>query len=277
MRLDSHISTYAVRPLLRLTNSVNSSAYRIPILMYHNISDEKEDHLHPYFRLNTSPEVFRSHMSILKKNDYNVIGPSDVANLLRDKKKIQKKTAVVTFDDGYEDFYLHGFPIMAEYGYTATVYLPSAFIGKKFRGKKCLSWKQINELANEGINFGSHTVTHPQLYSLPGRTEVKSELRDSKNEIEDNLSAKISDFSYPYAFPEEHKEFNSMLTELLRELDYESNVTTIIGSRHESPYKLKRLPANSDDDKLLFESKLDGAYDWLHSLQLLSKMIKKMR
>jgi hypothetical protein len=76
---------------------------------------------------------------------------------------------VLTFDDGYRDFSTHAFPILCKYGFSATVFLPTASIGpqpKKFKGKLCLSWKEVKQLFREGVAFGSHTVSHAKLTTL---------------------------------------------------------------------------------------------------------------
>ena len=68
------------------------------------------------------------------------------------------KTVVLTFDDGYRDFYTDAFPILASFGYTATVYLPTQHIGEDtlaFNGTACLTWNQVRELEKAGIEFGS--------------------------------------------------------------------------------------------------------------------------
>jgi len=276
MRLDRSASIYGIRPLNLLKNAIIESKQRIPILMYHSISDKNEDHLHPYFRLNTKVDIFKNHMNFLARNSYQVIGLSETINLIKKKNGANQRYVVITFDDGYEDFYHGAYPVLQEFGYNATVYLPTSYIDDTFNGIKCLKWGQIEELSRGGITFGSHTVTHPRLVLLPGQTEVETELRESKKIIEDNIGIEIRDFSYPFAFPEEYKDFKAMLNSILANLNYQSCVTTIIGTRHESPYLLKRIPVNTYDDEVFFKSKLEGAYDWLHTFQYLSKLYKKL-
>ena len=190
------------------------------------------------------------------------------------------KFVVLTFDDAYEDFYSEAFPVLSRLGYTATVFLPKAHIGETariFNGTACLTWSQVRELWSAGIGFGSHTVTHPQLTTLR-KEDVREELRRSKEEIEDRLSAPIESFSYPYAFPEADFMFKQKLWDILTATGYKNGVSTIIGtaSLQCNRFFLARLPVNSDDDLPLFRAKLEGAHDWLHSIQYTTKRLRSI-
>ena len=189
-----------------------------------------------------------------------------------------EKPVVLTFDDGFQDFHREAFPILNTFHYTATVFLPTAYIGdsaREFKNIPCLTWRQVQELHAEGIEFGSHTVTHPQLASLP-ITEVRREIRDSKEEIENRIGTGVCSFSYPYAFPETDRAFKRTLSELLVEFGYRNGVSTAIGTARvsDSRFFLRRLPVNSSDEFRLFGAKLKGSYDWLHSIQYAHKLYK---
>ena len=126
-----------------------------------------------------------------------------------------------------------------------------------------------------GIEFGSHTVSHPKLVDLPW-AEIESELSNSKLEIERQLGCPVSSFAYPYAFPEANNGFVTRFLEVLRETGYESCVTTRIGCARpeDNPLTLRRLPANGADDEALFGAKLDGGYDWLATGQTVFKALQ---
>jgi peptidoglycan/xylan/chitin deacetylase (PgdA/CDA1 family) len=186
----------------------------------------------------------------------------------------------ITFDDGYRNFYTTAWPILRDRGFAATVYLPTSYIGfegKSFLGRPCLSWAEVRELQAQGVHFGSHTVSHPVLHKLSGES-VESELRFSKESIEDALGQKITGFAYPYAFPQEDRSFSRRIADSLSECGYETCVTTIIGRVRSAGefLRLKRLPVNSCDDRDLFMAKLHGCYDWVGTAQRAVRHLKRI-
>lgn len=275
LRLDRLASLYFARPLMRPLLAGKKAS--IPILMYHSISENCEERIHPYYELNTSPRLFAEHMKYLAENKYAVITLDQVAQFVASGKNAPEHCVAITFDDGYRDFYTEAFPILQQHGFTATVFLPTNFIGSqrlKFKGKECLSWEEVRELHRQGIVFGSHTVTHPKLRLLK-RAELENEIRQSKEIIEDRIGASVQTFSFPFAFPEQDRNFIKILKDLLLGNGYNAGVTTMIGraSAKDSQLLLRRIPVNNRDDLLLYGAKLQGAYDWVQILQRLKKRL----
>ena len=246
--------------------------------MYHSIADEAERGVSPYYRTATSPEIFARHMQALKSNGYRAVDLKTAVTALLNGPK--EKLAVVTFDDGYKNFLTAAVPVLKQFNFTATMFLPTAFIGKdrrSFKDRECLTWNEVKELHRAGMHFGSHTVTHPKLVELDW-PQIKTELADSKKEIENQLGTAADTFAYPFAFPETNKDFVRRLSETLTETGYVCCATTRIGRAKpgDDLMQLKRLPANSCDDAKLFQAKLDGAYDWIAPLQAGVKKIKSV-
>jgi peptidoglycan/xylan/chitin deacetylase (PgdA/CDA1 family) len=281
LHADRFLTRYVFHPLGKALR--RPGGVRIPILMYHGISDEPETG-YPYFRLNTSRRRFSEQLRFLKENGYKVIPFPDSAQLLETAEPSSvdpTRHAVLTFDDGFEDFRTAAFPLLMEHGFCATVFLPTGFISEGpsiLKGKKCMRWSDVRELSGSGVRFGSHTVTHPVLRDLPW-DRVERELRESKETLEDRLGAEVANFSYPYAFPEEDPVFLERLRACLVGSGYANGVTTRIGtaSRGDDRLFLKRIPVNSEDDPSFFRSKLEGGYDWVHSLQYGYKRLKGLR
>lgn len=307
MRLDRFITLNIVRPwrsaFRRLVtpnfqHSTIKSGLAVPILMYHSISDDPEAGVSPYYRVNTSPARFREHMRYLADHGYRTISLSTLVSWLSacpgsdDGPVVRRRSGlpvVITFDDGFRDFYTEAFPVLQEFGFSATMFLPTAFIGgthRRFRpvasgqwsgasGRECLSWAEVRELHQAGICFGSHTVNHPKLVELPW-PKVERELRDSKTEIEQRLQTSVSYFCYPYAFPQQNQAFCARFRSILTGTNYTCCATTIIGNARKGsdPLRLSRLPINSQDEPSFLEAKLDGAYDWLAVPQAAVKTFK---
>ena len=273
-RLDRFATLYLRNPIRRVAPGKQPA---IPILMYHSIAEDDETGVQAYYRTTTTPSVFALHMKHLSDQGYGTITVAEAAKFLHDGSH-PKKCVAITFDDGYGDFYRHAFPTLSRYHFSATVFVPTAYIGTQpvqFKGKDCLTWSEIRELRRHGIWFGSHTVTHPQLSTLDADA-VKHEIVNSKHTIEDNLGEPVDAFAYPYAFPEQNVAFVRMLRDTLVDAGYGHGVSTRIGVARppEDCYFLCRLPMNSLDDIPLFEAKLQGGYDWLHRLQYASKFIR---
>jgi peptidoglycan/xylan/chitin deacetylase (PgdA/CDA1 family) len=307
VRLDRFITLNFVRPLRRALRPFPSSAPRplkprwaVPILMYHSISDEPEPGVAPYYRLNTSPTVFREHLQFLADRGYRSLSLDELSKLLLEANQgnsclspgclvADQPLVVLTFDDGFRNFFTEAFPALQEHGFTATVFLATSFIGDSRRhfaprstlppprstSTECLTWSEVRELRRAGIEFGSHSVNHPKLVELGG-AEIKSEISDSKSEIEQQLGAPITAFCFPYAFPQADHAFARELSELLGETGYTCCTTTELGRVQpgDDCYRLKRLPANSLDDLPLFAAKLEGSYDWLARPQAMVKRLK---
>jgi peptidoglycan/xylan/chitin deacetylase (PgdA/CDA1 family) len=275
LRLDRLATLYLAWPFSRATSGGEPS---IPILMYHSVSDEDESGLRAYFRTCTAPSVFAAQMAYLHTHGYSSCSLTEALDCLRSRKQTATNPVVITFDDGYADFYRHAFPILNGYGFSATVFLPTGFIGDRplqFKDRDCLNWAEVRELSNYGIVFGSHTVTHPQLRTLSA-PDVNREIVISKTTIEERLGCPVDSFAYPYAFPQIDAEFKAMLRESLRSAGYQNGVCTMIGrgTSKSDPFFLERLPVNSLDDTAFFRAKLAGAYDWIATPQRLAKMAK---
>lgn len=274
MRIDRTLTLAVIGPLQRLVARRDRAS--IPILMYHSVARDIDDTQRPYFRTVTSPEMFARQIELLRASGYAAITLSEALGLLEagDGGPLHSAPKVViTFDDGFRDFYTEAYPILAQAGFTASVFLPSAFIGMRFiTGRECLSASDVRALADKGIEFGSHSVSHRRLVDL-SPDELGTELRDSKATIEDVTGCAVTTFSYPFRFPERDVRFTATLAQLLDECGYRGGVTTTIGrsSLHDDRRFLPRLPVNDCDDESLLRAKLCGHYDWLRSGQRLGK------
>jgi len=275
LRLDRLATLYLVSPLMRLASTAKLS---IPVLMYHSISEEDESRVHAYYRTSTAPDVFADQMEQLHGHGYSTCSLAQALDYLRADTQTAARCVVITFDDGYRDFYTQAFPVLNRHGFSATVFLPTAYMGEnrvQFKGRECMTWPEARELQRYSTLFGSHTVTHPQLHGLSTRA-IDEEIVNSKKTIEEKLGCAIESFAYPFAFPQPDTKFTHMLHDSLRLAGYHNGVCTIVGraDRMSDPFFIERLPINSCDDAALFNAKLAGAYDWISKSQYVAKMAK---
>lgn len=271
-RIDRLATLYLCHPIARLTGW--SSKYCVPILTYHSISENLFGKVHPYHQINTPASIFAAQMKWLRQAGYRTISLSELMNAFETSQNLSK-TVVLTFDDGYQDFYTEAFPLLKQCGFTATVFLATDRIrdtSVRVEGADYLTWGEVRELHAEGITFGSHSVTHADLRSL-GPEQIDYELGYSKESIEQRIGAPVEFFSYPFTLPEEDGDFIRYLADTLENLGYANGVSSTIGRAkpRDTRFFLPRLSVNSWDDAELLRAKLEGGYDWLHWPQWLYK------
>ena len=278
-RLDRYLTLSLFRPLRR-AGFINDER-SVPVLMYHSISDDAEETVQPYYRLATSPRRFAEQMQWLNHSGFQGVSLEAALAALVGEDLGRRTPVAITFDDGFRDFYTEARPVLQRYGFTATMHLPTDFIGtprKRFCDRECLTWNEVRELRAQGVRFGSHTASHPKLHEISW-TAIGNELAWSKTRIEQELGEAITGFAYPYAFPQEDWRFLERFADLLRGQGYRNCVTTVVGRvrAQDDLFRLKRLPVNSCDDEALFLAKLHGNYDWLGPAQRMVREFKRFR
>jgi peptidoglycan/xylan/chitin deacetylase (PgdA/CDA1 family) len=179
----------------------------IPILMYHRVVPQVTEP-DPFGNCITV-RAFASHLSWLRRLNFTCVSLDAIAALADDPTRAAmapRRAFAITFDDGYQDNYDHAWPVLAEHGFTATVFLVSGAIGgyndfdraNTAERVPMLSASQVRQMHAAGIDFGSHTRSHPpDLVELP-LAAADGEIRRSREEIEDVIQAPVQHFSYPY-------------------------------------------------------------------------------
>lgn len=211
----------------------------VPILMYHKVSPN-------FFKSNlrVNPEEFEKQIKYLKEQDFSSLSFEDFILWRKGERPLPPKSVIITFDDGYEDNYLYAYPVLKKYGFSATIFLIVGKLGEEIRWErekrrpeaKLLSWDKIKEMKENGMDFGSHTMLHPNLTKVP-RKQAKWEMRKSKRIIEENINQKAVVFSYPFG------KHNKKVRQLVRKNKYLCAVSTKPGwaSKKSNIYSLPRL------------------------------------
>ena len=178
---------------------------KIPILMYHSVSQ----HAAPKFkRFAVAPVLFNEHMAYLHQHAYT---PVTVTQLIQAHAGggavLPEKPVVLTFDDGFSDFYTEVLPVLKRYNFVATLYIVTAFINETSRWlqkegeatRPMLTWNQITSISEAGIECGGHTHTHPELDTLP-LSQAQEEIVRCKDLLEKHLGQEVLSFAYPYGY-----------------------------------------------------------------------------
>ena len=225
--------------------------YTVPILMYHSIRYEKGS----FF---VSPENFVKQMEYIKKNGYEVISLDELVKSTRNKKPLKKNKVVITFDDGYKDNFQYVYSVLRRFGFPATIFLITDFIGKN---PSFLSWNEVILMSKDGISFGGHMKTHLYLGSMQDEKVAFEEISGSKKAIEEKIGMPADYFCYPSGG------FCQRAKELVAQAGYKGACTTNRGFAkfNRDVYELKRIKVtNSDMTKpFSFWMKLSGYYNVL--------------
>jgi peptidoglycan/xylan/chitin deacetylase (PgdA/CDA1 family) len=208
---------------------------KLPILLYHyveNVTDQKDTIRKS---LNIPPSVFEAQVVTLLTNGYKPILLDDVTNYFSGNQVLPDKPVVLTFDDGYRDFYTDVLPILRKYHVPATLYMVSGF---RDTTKNYLTTQQLLEISRSGlVEIGAHTVHHPKLTLLP-ISEAEAEIVKSKQELEQLLSRPVLHFAYPYgAYSPELVNFVNMQSGFLTAATVDKGTVQSYASR----FILKRI------------------------------------
>lgn len=207
----------------------------VPIFMYHIISSksirtgEGRVKLDPY----TLPESdFSQQMDYLFKKGYRPISLDKLVSWVEQKERLTDKGLIITFDDGHVSNYTKAYPILKKHNFTATFFITAGLIGSD----NMLSWEQIIKMRNNGMDIGSHTLTHPCPTDLTIE-ELRHELEHSKKMLEEHLGAEVKYVSSPTGF------FNPAMVHLAKELDYKALCIGKVGINHISSdlFSLRRI------------------------------------
>ena len=179
------------------TYSMDARRYPV-ILTYHSISEGDSP-------LKISPGLFTEQMEWLHAN-VRVVQLGIIVAALVGRTPLPERTVVLTFDDGFRDFYSTAAPVLRRLGLPATIFLPTGYCGKTncwpsqaawVSREDLLDWQEVTELVQDGFNFGAHSISHSALTTL-SMEKAEYEIAGGKAEIEEHTGCEAEFFSYPY-------------------------------------------------------------------------------
>ena len=203
-----------------IVNIKPAKEFYVPILLYHYVEYVKDPGDTIRKSLNIYPSTFDAEVKTLKSAGYNFITPRDLADVLDDKNSLPEKPVILTFDDGYRDFYTDVFPILKKYNARAVAFIVPNFLDKP---NNMDTW-MLKEIVKSGlVEIGAHTMNHSYLAGLPLK-RVKYEVEESKKYLEKQLGIPIVSFAYPYGA------FDNQAIDVVKKAGFGSAVTTISGA-----------------------------------------------
>ena len=197
----------------------------VPILEYHKVNDATDD-------VYTVPvKKFTAQMDYLLEAGYTPISLLDFLRARKGKQQLPDRPIIITFDDGYEDNYTTMLPVLEARGMKATLFMVTNDIGQP----GYLTWDQLRDMQERGIEIGSHTANHQPLPTLDD-AQANDEIKLSKLLLEWNGIHTVFGFSYP------NGAYDDRLPAMLQQNEYLAAVTGDAGFNtfETNPYLMQR-------------------------------------
>jgi peptidoglycan/xylan/chitin deacetylase (PgdA/CDA1 family) len=241
----------------------------IPVLTFHAIDDRDSV-------ISCRPSVFREGMALLHTSGYRTLPLLDAVRCLQNGGRFPDRSFVLTFDDGYQSVYTEAFPVLQRYGMSGTVFL---MIGgddrasrdrlPPFEERTTLSWPEIREMQRAGMEFGAHTLTHPDLTRLaPER--VAFEMRESRDRIADAVGTAVRTFAYPFG------RFDAVSQRIAQEY-FSCACADTLGqvSRRSDPYALERVDTYYLRRRRLFALTVSPLFPWYVAARNVPRQLRR--
>lgn len=202
--------------------SLAASIVRVPILMYHYVR------VNPVARdrigadLSVTPQHFAQQMAFLASHGFHTITLDDLMGAIYNQESLPSRPVILTFDDGYEDFYTDAYPVMRQYGFKSTSFIITGFVGTR----RYMSWAQIVKLHSEGlVSFEDHTVDHSDMGRMSA-ARANIEMARSKASLESLLGTPVRYIAYPSGH------YDAAVLSLLHRDGFVAGIGTAYGSVH---------------------------------------------
>jgi peptidoglycan/xylan/chitin deacetylase (PgdA/CDA1 family) len=197
------------------------AALNVPILTYHYIRVNPDRYDRLGFALSVTPSDFAAQMDWLAVNGYHPITTEDLYGYLQGARGLPSKPVILTFDDGYADFFTTALPILLSHDFRAEEYVVSGFVGQA----GYMSAAQVKEADRSGIEIGSHTVSHANLATVSTGASW-AQITQSKAFLEQLIGHPVVSFCYPSG------KFSSAVASQVAAAGYHDATTTRFGYSH---------------------------------------------
>jgi len=238
------------------------------VLTYHSILPDET--------FSTPPDVFARQLEYLVER-FRLVSLDAWLQRAEGGGADQRPAALVSFDDGYENFFRFAFPLLQKFEVPALLFITTGLVTGgcgvaarlgMYGHLPPLSWGQLRELQAGGVTIGSHTHRHCDLGQAT-RAEAAEELTYSKKILEDQLEAPIKFFAYPWGY---RQNIGRETSSVLRETGYLAACSSLWGKNTAAtdPYLLRRVRVDAWDTPEDFRAKVEGAWDFIGLYQKFS-------
>jgi peptidoglycan/xylan/chitin deacetylase (PgdA/CDA1 family) len=247
--------------LVRLVSWLNRKS--VPILCYHSVIDGDRPLSNDPHKQHIPLTLFLAHLTYLQKH-HHLVSLDEFQAARRQNRTLPDYSVVITFDDGFEDFYTVVAPHLLRRNVPATVFVitdrASRFL--PLNGESFLSWKEIRELVDSGLSVGSHTCTHPQLPDL-SVPDAMRELADSLAAVQTQTQQSRVALSYPFG------QTSEPVARMAETSGYSCAIADDCGPNHPHTnlFELSRTVIASDDDIATFAARVSGLTWWISNLR----------
>ncbi|RAZ90926.1 hypothetical protein DPM33_11595 [Mesorhizobium hawassense] len=174
----------------------------IPVLMYHSVADDGPSAL---ARFRCTPAAFGSQMAWLRANGFHAISSEQLESFIANRQPFIGRPVLITFDDGFQNFADHAWPILRANDLTAEVFLVTDLVGESAQWDAVsgpptplMDAATVRRLAGEGAFFGSHLATHRAIDGLSS-SDLAAELLRSRMFIERWTGRPTTAFAAPFS------------------------------------------------------------------------------
>jgi peptidoglycan/xylan/chitin deacetylase (PgdA/CDA1 family) len=175
-------------------NLASGYCLNVPVLMYHHIEPQEQAKTEGHTALNVDSNIFASQMAYLSSKGYTAITADQLALALKNHNKLPSRSIVLTFDDGYSDFYTYALPIIKQYSFKANLMIPTGLI----ENSGYMSWEQLKDAFSSGnATIYNHTWSHALLGSASTQ-KIGYEISTANKQLSNYLGQTPNIFTYPY-------------------------------------------------------------------------------
>ncbi len=281
--LKIQLAKQVTKAMWQLRGKPQQLGANLPVLCYHRVLPELIEGEEPVFTV--QPAQFEAQLDYLVRHDIQTLSLSEYWDIKQGLRPMPERAVLLTFDDGFADFYYHAWPLAQRYGCKLNLFLCTGLVEEQqpaiyeylpFSARRhvnqwpalwrSLSWEQARELSANGVEFGLHGHRHIRLSRLMP-DELRADFQTASQLFATQLNVRPRFFALPEGT---YGSYNQSVMHELHTQGVSLIFTTHMGrtSLTQPGGLCARIVVHQEDDLETFERKLYGAYDWLGQWRL---------